>query len=105
QGVHPGVAAGRGPVDGDHLRPADGERAAVPDGRQGVVRLAEGGRREPMTDIEFTEFRRYTPTADELDFEKQFGIPLPALPPKPDRSPRSTPPEGGRVNDGPRRSN
>ena len=41
------------------------------------------GRREPMTDVEFTEFRRYTPTADELDFEKQFGIPLPALPPKP----------------------
>ena len=41
------------------------------------------GRREPMTDVEFTEFRRYTPTADELDFEKQFGIPLPALPPRP----------------------
>jgi hypothetical protein len=41
------------------------------------------GRREPMTDLTFTEFRRYTPTADELDFEKQFGIPLPALPPKP----------------------
>lgn len=41
------------------------------------------GRREPMTDVEFTEFRRYTPTADELDFQKQFGIPLPALPPKP----------------------
>lgn len=41
------------------------------------------GRREPMTDIEFTEYRRYTPTADELDFEKQFGLPLPALPPKP----------------------
>jgi hypothetical protein len=41
------------------------------------------GRREPMTDIVFTEFRRYTPTADELDFQKQFGIALPALPPKP----------------------
>jgi hypothetical protein len=41
------------------------------------------GRREPMTDIEFSEFKRYTPSAEELDFEKQFGIPLPALPPKP----------------------
>ena len=41
------------------------------------------GRKEPMTDVEFSEFRRYTPTADELDFEKQFGIPLPALPPRP----------------------
>ena len=48
------------------------------------------GRREPMTDIEFTEFRRYKPTADELDFEKQFGIPLPALPPKPTASSGST---------------
>ncbi len=41
------------------------------------------GKREPMTDIEFTEYKRYTPTADELDFEKNFGIQLPALPPKP----------------------
>jgi hypothetical protein len=41
------------------------------------------GRREPMIDLTFTEFRRYKPTADELDFEKQFGIPLPALPPRP----------------------
>ena len=41
------------------------------------------GKREPMTDIEFTEYKRYTPTTDELDFEKNFGIQLPALPPKP----------------------
>ena len=41
------------------------------------------GKREPMTDVEFTEYKRYTPTADELDFEKTFGIQLPALPPKP----------------------
>jgi hypothetical protein len=41
------------------------------------------GRREPLTDLTFSEFRRYTPTADELDFEKQFGIVLPALPPRP----------------------
>ena len=56
------------------------------------------GRKEPMTDIEFTEFRRYKPTADELDFEKQFGIPLPALPPKPTASSGST--LGGMVGGG-----
>jgi hypothetical protein len=41
------------------------------------------GKRQPMTDIVFTEFKRYTPTADELDFEKNFGLKLPELPPKP----------------------
>jgi hypothetical protein len=39
------------------------------------------GKRHPMTDIEFNEYRRYTPTADELDMEKQFGVkPLPSGP-------------------------
>ncbi len=48
------------------------------------------GRKEPMLDIVYTDFRRYQPSADELDFEKQFGIPLPALPPKPTASSGST---------------
>ena len=42
------------------------------------------GKKLPMTDIEYTEYKRYTPTPDEVDMEKQFGIsPLP-LPPRPE---------------------
>ena len=43
-----------------------------------------GGKRIPQTDVEYTEYKRYTPTPDEVDMEKQFGIsPLP-LPPRPE---------------------
>jgi hypothetical protein len=42
------------------------------------------GKKLPMTDVEYTEYKRYTPNADEVDMEKQFGIsPLP-LPPRPE---------------------
>jgi hypothetical protein len=47
------------------------------------------GKRIPFADVEFTEYRRYTPTADEVDMEKQFGLqPLP-LPPRPELPPAS----------------
>ena len=39
--------------------------------------------------VTFTEYRRYTPTADEVDVEKVLKVKMPAIPPRP-----PLPPEG-----------
>jgi hypothetical protein len=49
---------------GDKRYPAKYER----------YRLTADGRRMPMREYEFTEYTPYTPTADDLDLEKQFGV-------------------------------
>ncbi len=52
--------------------------------------IDQAGKRTPAEDVTFTEYRRYTPTPDELDMEKQFGVkPVPPPTPRP-----PLPPEG-----------
>lgn len=45
--------------------------------------ITPDGKRYPAEDITFTEYRRYTPTSDEVDPEKVFRIKMPAIPPRP----------------------
>ena len=47
------------------------------------------GKQHPGESVTFTEYRRYTPTADEVDVEKVLKVKMPAIPPRP-----PLPPEG-----------
>ncbi len=47
------------------------------------------GKTLPGQQVTFTEYRRYTPTADEVDVEKVLKVKMPAIPPRP-----PLPPEG-----------
>ncbi len=43
--------------------------------------ILPGGKRVPREEVVFTEYERYTPTDDDFDLEKQFGIkPFPKAP-------------------------
>ena len=47
------------------------------------------GKTFPGESVTFTEYRRYTPTPDEVDVEKVLKVKMPAIPPRP-----PLPPEG-----------
>lgn len=47
------------------------------------------GKTLPGESVTFTEYRRYTPTPDEVDVEKVLKVKMPAIPPRP-----PLPPEG-----------
>lgn len=49
--------------------------------RREVYEVNAKGKKQPVADYKFVEYAPYTPTADELDMEKQFGIkPIPHEP-------------------------
>ena len=61
----------------------DQEKIPFPQSVKGWY-IEPSGKKIPWIDVEYTEYKRYTPTPDEVDMEKQFGIsPLP-LPPRPE---------------------
>ena len=61
----------------------DKEKIPFPQSVKGWY-IEPSGKKIPWIDVEYTEYKRYTPTPDEVDMEKQFGIsPLP-LPPRPE---------------------
>ena len=49
--------------------------------RHESYQVPSGGKKQPLTETTFVEYVPYTPTADELDMEKQFGVkPIPHEP-------------------------
>lgn len=84
-------------IDGKHIEKTEyrSEGGRLWPTRHEDYIIKPDGKRYPLREFTFLEYTAYTPTADELDIEKQFGVkPIP-IGPRPDPatlSPKEAPP-------------